>query len=132
MNVIEGDVLACYEFSDSRCSKRPQTPEYRLMYEVLVDALRTLGSKKIHDHNGSKEHLRLEKLEAKDWLMDQGGFRADATYSIDTVCSVLGIDVGALRLAVLAGRLPRISPRRTGTIRENIIRPKRVKKRVTA
>jgi hypothetical protein len=83
-------ILPIQFFEGVRQSRAEQDPLRRLMFAVLIDALRCFRA----DLGAQQESKRREFAEAEFWL-----FRAacDEPFSFETVCSVLEIDAGRLR-----------------------------------
>jgi hypothetical protein len=61
------------------------TPEKKLAFALLVDALRA-----IHERTADNK-------EAFNWLIGQAGYRDDWVFSAESVCESLNIDIAALR-----------------------------------
>jgi hypothetical protein len=89
--VLQPDAILPIQFFEGRRRSRAEhDPLRRLMFAVLIDALRSFQA----DLGAQQESRRREFAEAEFWL-----FRAacDEPFSFETVCSVLEIDAGRLR-----------------------------------
>lgn len=72
-------------------SRQHYTPEMRLMYAVLEDALKTAMGYCGSTHSRGKRLFQ----EAYDWFMADDN--QDKLYSIQSICSYLNLDMGYLR-----------------------------------
>jgi hypothetical protein len=72
-------------WSDSRGSSSQFTPEKRLTFAILVDALRQVFEPSA------------ECNEALNWLMGVRGYGEDSVFSAESVCDALKVDLEALR-----------------------------------
>jgi hypothetical protein len=75
------------------------TPEKRLAFAILVDALR-----QIFEHGA-------ERGEALDWLMGRRGYREDSAFSAESVCDALNINLEAMRTRLRPEALGNNAPR---------------------
>lgn len=84
-----------YDYLRTRVS-RPSDPERRLMFEMLVDALRI--------YSGERRVGRDLLIETRAWLLEDNG----EWFGYRNVCEVLGIDAVVLRAELPAWRGRRI------------------------
>jgi hypothetical protein len=73
------------------------TPEHRLAFAVLLDALRIIDGQALYTGRA----LRVERAEALAWLTNRDGFTAAGCFSVNAVCDALCIDLAGLRRMVL-------------------------------
>lgn len=93
----------------------PDSPEKRLMFAVLLDAISQL-----------RQRQSTRAVEAEEWIRDE---RDDGVFSFSNVCSVLGFEPQSLANGLLAKNSPiatraplrhprtsrlRVTPRRRG------------------
>jgi hypothetical protein len=87
------------EWYESRGNSTQFTPEKRLAFAILVDALR-----QIFEHSA-------ECNEAMDWLMGVRGYGEDSVFSAESVCAALRVDLEALRTRLRCNGIVSNGPR---------------------
>ena len=129
---LYGDAAAGYEFNGTRGAGRGLTPETRLMFAVLVDAMRLYQDQPGGAFNGrtapgTKARARED---ARDWLFDASRDDDDSVFSFASICATLALDKDCLRANLRESRREigdgdgsRIIPRRNAVARGSTAKP---------
>jgi hypothetical protein len=124
MSLLVDDLQAEHEFFDvRRAMSALQTPELRLMFEVLADAVRVYQGDIGCHRQGKSLTTRSRAIlreEAEAWIFDRWSDCDDSIFAFGSICAVLGIDRDKLRAGLVAAkadgtrRIGRRRPARSG------------------
>ena len=129
---LYGDAAAGCEFNQTRGAGRGLTPETRLMFAVLVDAMRLYQDQPGGAFNGrtAPETKARVREDARDWLFDTSRDDDDSVFSFATICAALGLEKDCLRASLRESRREigggdgsRIIPRRNAVARGSTAKP---------